>query len=81
MEMSTPPRSPQGKPPVRRSSGGSASRRGNQRRVVPGSWLVRFLTHPVGKAFLIIVLVAIVVGAGAFIFYYEKYAKLIDETH
>ena len=35
--------------------------------------------HPVGKAFLVLALVTVVSGAGAFIYYYQKYAKLIDD--
>jgi penicillin-binding protein 1B len=77
--MSNPVRPPQGKPPDHRGAGGNSSRGGNQRRVVRGSLLARFLLHPVGKIFMILVVLGIVGGAGAFIHYYTKYAKLIDD--
>src|SRR5438067_8328076 len=77
--MSTPVRPPQGTPPDRREAGGTARRKGKKRRVVQGSGFVRFLMHPVGKTLMGLVLLVIVVGAGVFIHYYSKYAKLIDE--
>ena len=85
IEMSTTERPPQGTPPDRRSGAWSAGqkgqrKRGENRRVVRGSGLVRFLMHPVGKVLMGIVLVAMVTGAGVFVFYYHKYAKQIDET-
>jgi penicillin-binding protein 1B len=82
--MSTPVRPPQGTPPDRRSGNWSAgrvgpNRRGKSARVVRGSGIVRFLLHPAGKILAGLVLLTIVVGAGTFIYYYNKYAKLIDE--
>jgi penicillin-binding protein 1B len=82
--MSTTERPPQGTPPDRRSSNwnpgrASQGRRGNKRRVVKGSGFVRFLMHPVGKILMAIVLLAVVTGGGAFIYYYNKYAKVIDD--
>lgn len=77
--MSTPDRPQQGKPPDRRSAGGTASRNGKKRRVVQGSGFVRFLRHPVGKTLMALILLVIVAGAGAFIHYYSKYAKRIDD--
>ena len=82
--MSTTDRPTQGSTPDRRSGNWSAGRkeqdgRGRKSRVVRGSGLVRFLMHPVGKVLMGIVLIALITGAGAFIYYYNKYAKLIDE--
>ena len=85
--MSTPDRPQQGKPPERRSSGGNASRGGGSdrsgdrrgKRRVKGRGLVRFLMHPVGKALMVLVLVAVLTGAGFFIHYYNKYSKLIED--
>ncbi|HVV47413.1 MAG TPA: PBP1A family penicillin-binding protein [Bryobacteraceae bacterium] len=68
--MSNPERPQQGKGPARRTGA---------RRVQGGSRLARALMHPVGKAFLVLALVTVVSGAGVFIYYYQKYAKLIDE--
>lgn len=69
-EMSTTGRPPQGR---------TGSRRNGARRVVQGSGIARFFMHPVGKAFLVLLLATVVSGAGIFIYYYQKYAKLIDE--
>ncbi len=83
-EMSTTERPPQGTPPDRRSSSwnpgrASQGRRGNKRRVVQGSGFARFLMRPVGKILLGIVLLAVITGGGAFIYYYNKYARVIDD--
>ena len=43
------------------------------------SLLVRFLTNPWGRAFLIAFLVLSSVSVGVFTFYYHKYAKIIEE--
>ncbi len=44
------------------------------------SQLVRFLTNPWGRTFLIAFLVLSSVSVGVFTFYYHKYAKIIEET-
>ncbi|HVY91776.1 MAG TPA: PBP1A family penicillin-binding protein [Bryobacteraceae bacterium] len=69
--MSTPERPQQGTRSGRRATGA--------RRVQGGSKLARALMSPVGKAFLVLALVTVVSGAGVFIYYYQKYAKLIDD--
>ena len=43
------------------------------------SLLVRFLTNPWGRAFLIVFLVTSSVSVGVFTFYYHKYAKIIED--
>ncbi len=43
------------------------------------SLLVRFLTDPWGRAFLVVFLVLSSVSVGVFTFYYHKYAKIIEE--
>ncbi len=43
------------------------------------SLLVRFLTNPWGRAFLIAFLVLSTVSVGVFTFYYHKYAKIIED--
>ncbi len=43
------------------------------------SLLVRFLTNPWGRAFLIAFLVLSSVSVGVFTFYYHKYAKIIED--
>jgi penicillin-binding protein 1B len=68
--MTTPDRPQQGK---------ASARRQGAKRVVQGSRLARFLMHPVGKAFMVLALVTVVSGAGVFTYYYQKYAKLIDQ--
>ncbi|HEU5021058.1 MAG TPA: transglycosylase domain-containing protein, partial [Bryobacteraceae bacterium] len=65
--------------PERPQQGKGSGRRTGARRVHGGSRLARALMHPVGKAFLALALVTTVTGAGVFIYYYQKYAKLIDE--
>ena len=65
--------------PERPQQGKGSGRRTGARRVQGGSKLARALMHPVGKAFLVLALVTVVSGAGAFIYYYQKYAKLIDD--
>ncbi len=65
--------------PERPQQGKGSGRRTGARRVQGGSRLARALMHPVGKAFLVLALVTVVSGAGVFIYYYQKYAKLIDD--
>ena len=84
--MSSPDRPPQGKPPDRRNASWNTGRVSNERRrsgkqgrVVRGKGFVRFLMHPVGKVVMGLLLLAILVGAGAFIHYYNFYAKVIDQ--
>jgi hypothetical protein len=83
--MSTQDRPPQGTPPDRRSAAWSTGRVGKERRsgtkgrVAKARGLTRFLIHPVGKVFLGLLVLGVLAGAGAFIHYYSKYAKLIDE--
>lgn len=82
--MSTTDRPPQGTPPDRRSASWNPGRarqgsRGGKRRVVQGSRFVRFLMHPVGKILMAIVLLGVITGGGAFVYYYNKYAKVIDD--
>lgn len=48
-------------------------------RVPRNAMLVRFLMHPAGKLFLVLVLLCGAVGLGTFTYYYTKYARLIDE--
>ncbi len=43
------------------------------------SLLIRFLTNPWGRAFLIAFLVTSSVSVGVFTFYYHKYAKIIED--
>jgi penicillin-binding protein 1B len=82
--MSTTDRPPQGTLPDRRSGGWNPGRTGKgrsgrNRRVVHGSRLVRFLLHPVGKILVGLVLLVVLAGAGVFIYYYNEYAKVIDQ--
>ncbi len=74
--MKNPDSPSQGTPTDRRSA---ASRGGSKRRVVQSSGFVRFLMHPVGKVLMGLTLVALVAGAGAFIYFYSFYAKVIDK--
>ncbi|HXJ42311.1 MAG TPA: PBP1A family penicillin-binding protein, partial [Bryobacteraceae bacterium] len=48
-------------------------------RVPKNALLVRFLMHPVGKVLVGLLVVSALAGAGAFAYYYVKFAKLIDE--
>lgn len=48
-------------------------------RVPRNAMLVRFLTHPLGKIFVVLALLCAAVGLGTFTYYYAKYARLIDE--
>src|SRR5690242_1899405 len=66
--MNNPERPPQGKTQERRKKG----------RVVKSTGIARFLLHPVGKAFLWLIIAVLVAGSGVFIYYYQKYARLID---
>ena len=40
--------------------------------------LVRFLLHPIGKTLVAVAALALVVGIGVFVYYYNVYAKMID---
>lgn len=79
--MSTQDRPPQGTPPPDRRSGnwraGRAS--GRQGRIVHGAGFVRFLMHPAGKALMGLLVLMLLAGAGTFIYYYQVYARLIDD--
>ena len=75
--MKNADRPPQGTPENRASASGR--RNGKKVRVPHGAGFVRFLMHPVGKVVLSLVVMGVVAGAGAFIYYYSHYAKLIDE--
>jgi len=65
------------RPAPKRPSPGKAARR--KVRVPRNALLVRFLLHPVGKTFLLVLACLLVVGLGVFVHYYNVYAKLIDE--
>jgi penicillin-binding protein 1B len=54
-------------------------RSGKSVKVPQNALLVRFFLHPVGKAFLILCGVLFLAAAGTFIYFYNQYAKLIDE--
>lgn len=85
--MSTQDRPPEDNSADRRSGKWNTGRVGGERRgsgkksgrVVQGSGIARFLMHPVGKVFMALLIVCLLGGAGAFMYYYAKYAKLIDE--
>ena len=49
-------------------------------RVVRGSGLVRFFMHPIGKILMGFMLGAFIASAGAFIYFYSYYAKVIDKA-
>jgi len=58
-----------------------APRRKGERKIrVPkrNAGLVRFLLHPVGKTFLVLLVLAVVGGIGVFIHFYGVYSKMID---
>ena len=48
-------------------------------RVPRGAGLTRFLLGPAGRVLLIGFAVSVILGAGAFTYYYAKYARLIDQ--
>jgi penicillin-binding protein 1B len=48
-------------------------------RVPKKAWLVRFFLHPVGKALAALVVCLLIASAGVFVYFYNTYAKLIDE--
>lgn len=48
-------------------------------RVPKSALLVRFLLHPVGKVLAGLAIVTFLAAGGAFVYFYIKYAKLIDE--
>jgi penicillin-binding protein 1B len=77
--MKNPDRPPQGTPEDRSSTRSGSGNNGRKGRVVKGSGFARFLMHPVGKTLLVLIVLVVVSGAGAFIYYYSKYARLIDE--
>ena len=85
--MSTQDRPPQGTLPDRRNADWNTgravnqkrSRNGRNRRVVRGSGFGRLMVHPAGKILMTLVLLSVVAGAGVFIYYYDKYAKVIDD--
>lgn len=55
------------------------SRSGRPVRVPDNALLVRFFLHPVGKTFLVLFGIAFLGAAGTFVYFYNKYANLIDE--
>ncbi len=76
--MSNPERPPQGRPiNTRPAARAEANRKGRGRRP---SLLARFIMHPVGKAILGLIVFALLLGGGAFIYYYLQYAKVIDKA-
>lgn len=48
-------------------------------RIPDSATLVRFFVHPVGRIVAGVTLVALLAGAGVLMYYYMKYARLIDE--
>lgn len=48
-------------------------------RVPKKAFLVRFLMSPAGRVFLALTAVAITIGGSFFVYFYLKYARLIDE--
>ena len=78
--MSNPERPPQGKPQERPSTPRRSARPGGSGgRGRRPAGLARFFFHPVGKIFLGLVIATVVAGGGLFIYYYLKYAKVIDD--
>ena len=65
------------RPAPKRPSPGKAARR--KVRVPRNALLVRFLLHPAGKTFLLVLACLLVVGLGVFVHYYNVYSKIIDE--
>ena len=72
--MNNPDRPPQGSPQARSAS----PRNGKRVRVPQNARFVRFLMHPAGKVLLGLMIVFLLTGSGVFIYYYLKYAKVID---
>ncbi len=65
---------------ARESQGDDRPRKSDRTvRVPQNALLVRFLFHPVGKAFVGLFLLAVLAFCGVFAYSYLKYAKLIDE--
>jgi penicillin-binding protein 1B len=67
----------------RRASGNPGKRNakssGNRRiRIPQNALLVRFFLHPAGKTVLALAGLALLIGLGVFVYYYNVYAKLID---
>src|SRR5438270_1764837 len=52
---------------------------GRRIRIPKNATLVRFLLHPVGKTLLIVSGCLMIAGGGAFVHYYNKYSRMIDE--
>ena len=63
------------RPPAKRRARASGERRV---RVPRNALLVRFFLHPVGKTILALAGLALVIGIGVFVYYYNVYAKMID---
>jgi penicillin-binding protein 1B len=58
---------------------GASGSKGERRIRVPrNALLVRFFLHPVGKTVLALAALALMVGIGFFVYYYNVYAKMID---
>ena len=63
-----------------RGSGPGSGRQPARRvRVPKNAGLVRFLLHPVGKALVVLLVLAMLAGAGVFVYYYNHYATMIDQ--